>query len=324
VQIILARSCLWLESLSSWFIKLSYLSKLNMNSRVRRMSTYFLISALSLGLLASYLSTHSNVVTNAQADPYRLSSDAEKDAYITYVKQKIKEEKTASSDCKPGLGLGKLKGKEPPTENFLCNPGLENMKNKLQDKQANGGVDDKKVSKLQSNIDKKQNKLNAKFDKIRERLEKIISEEEGQKPIPPEEQKKVEEQDKKTVEEHKSQTGDNCRDGNVLDGASNQGDLKVLAECQEATGEVMHTKKMDDGDYKFFLKVDDKYNFLVNDKNNEKTDGFLVVEVVPKDQDISTVDLPSEGDKVDIWGAWVTDEKKGWHETHPAWVVSKQ
>ena len=295
-----------------------------MNSRIRCMSTYFLISALSLGLLASYLSTNINMVTNAQADPNRLSSDEEKDAYIIYVKQKIKEEKTASSDCQPGLGLGKLKGKEPPTENFLCNPGLENMKKKLQDKQANGGVDDKKISKLKSNIENKQNKLNAKFDKIRERLEKIISEEEGQKPIPPEEHKKVEEQDKKTTEEHKSQTGDNCRDGNVLDGASNQGDLKVLTECQEATGEVMHTKKMNDGDYKFFLKVDGKYDFLVNDKNNEKTDGFLVVEVVPKDQDISTVDLPKEGDKVHIWGAFVTDEPKGWHEIHPTWVVSKQ
>jgi hypothetical protein len=288
------------------------------------MSTYFLISTLSLGLLASYLSTSINMVTNALADPYRLSSDAEKDAYIIYVKQKIKEEQTGSSDCQPGLGLGKLKGKEPPTENFLCNPGLEKMKNKLQEQQANGGVDDKKLSKLQSNIENKQNKLNAKFDKIREKLEKIISEEEGQKPIPKEEQKKVEEQDKKTVEEHKSQTGDNCRDGNVLDGASNQPDLKVLTECQEATGEVMHTKKMDDGDYKFFLKLDGKYDFLVNDKNDEKTDGFLVVEVVPKDQGISTVDLPKEGDKVHIWGAFVTDEPKGWHEIHPTWVVTKE
>jgi hypothetical protein len=86
----------------------------------------------------------------------------------------------------------------------------------------------------------------------------------------------------------------------------------------------MHTKKMNDGDYKFFLKVDSKYDFLVNDKNDEKTDGFLVVEVVPKDQDISTVDLPKEGDKVHIWGAFVTDEPKGWHEIHPTWVVSKQ
>jgi hypothetical protein len=284
-----------------------------MNSRVRRISIYFLISVLSLGLLVSYVSTNGNRVLNAQTDNYRLLSDQEKDAYIIYVKQKVKQEQGASPDCQPGLGLGQLKDTKPPTENLLCNPGLENMKNKLQDKQANGGVDDKKLSKL-----------NAKFDKIRERLEKIISEEEGQKPIPQDEQKKVENQDKKDVQEHKSQTGDNCRDGNVLDGAENQPDLKVLAECQQATGEVMHTKKMDDGDYKFFLKVDDKYNFLVNDKNNEKTDGFLVVEVVPKDQDISTVDLPTEGDKVDIWGAWVTDTPKGWHEIHPTWEVAKQ
>jgi hypothetical protein len=296
-----------------------------MNYKARSISTYFLFSALSLGLLTSYVSSHSNIVANAQTDTYRLLSDQEKDAYIIYVKQKIKEENKDPSDCKPGLALGQLKKeKNVPTENFLCNPGLEKMKNKLQDKQANSGVDDKKLSKLQSNIEKKQNKLNAKFDKIRERLEKIISEEEGQKPIPKEEQDKVTEQDKKDVEEHKSQTGDNCRDGNVLDGASNEPDLKVLTECQEATGEVMHTKKMDDGDYKFFLKVDDKYDFLVNDKNDEKTDGFLVVEVVPKDQDISTVDLPSEGDKVHIWGAWVTDEPKGWHEIHPTWVVTKE
>ncbi len=78
-----------------------------MNSRVRRMSTYFLISALSLGLLASYLSTNINMVTNAQADPNRLSSDEEKDAYIIYVKQKIKEEKTASSDCQTRIRIRK-------------------------------------------------------------------------------------------------------------------------------------------------------------------------------------------------------------------------
>ena len=30
--------------------------------------------------------------------------------------------------------------------------------------------------------------------------------------------------------------------GNVLNGASNE-DLKVLAECQDAVGDVMHTKK---------------------------------------------------------------------------------
>lgn len=292
-----------------------------MNSRVRSISTCVIISALSLALLLSYVSSHSNLVSNAQTDPYRFSSAQEKNAYIVYVKQKIKQD----SECQPGLNLGQLKkDKTIPTENFLCNPGLENMKKKLQDVQTNGGANDKKSSKLKNIIENKQNKLNAKFDKIREKLEKAISEPEGEKPISQDEKNKVDEQDKKDTQEHKTQTGENCRSGNVLDGASNQPDLKVLADCQEATGEVMHTKKMNDGDYKFFLDVGDQYKFLVNDKNNEKTEGFLVVEVVPKDQDISTVYLPKEGDKVDIHGAWVTDEKKGWHEIHPTWVVTKQ
>jgi hypothetical protein len=43
-------------------------------------------------------------------------------------------------------------------------------------------------------------------------------------------------------------TGPDCRPGNVLAGASNEQDLRVISECQDATGIVMHTKKMDDGD----------------------------------------------------------------------------
>ena len=104
--------------------------------------------------------------------------------------------------------------------------------------------------------------------------------------MPDDIQKLIDKEDIKTTEKHNSKTGEHCKDGNVLDGASNEEDLKVLAECQDAIGDVMHTKKMDDGDYKFLLKLDDKYKFLINDKNEEKTDGFLVIEVVPKDQDI--------------------------------------
>ena len=118
------------------------------------------------------------------------------------------------------------------------------------------------------------------------------------------------------MEQHKSLTGDNWR-GKCSDGASNTGDLKVLAECQEATGDVMHTKDMDDGDYKFLFKLYDKYEFLLNDNNYEKTDGLLVVEVVPADRDIQSVSLPKESNKVHVGGAWVTDEPNGWHEIHP-------
>ena len=157
---------------------------------------------------------------------------------------------------------------------------------------------------------------------IKQRLDLIISEEEGEAPIPKADQDRIESQDKVVVTERKGITGPDCRSGNVLDGASNAEDLRVLAECQDATGTVMHTKKMDDGDYKFFLKVDEQFRFLVNEKNDEKTDGFLVVEIVPPHQD--GMYLPKDGDRVHVWGAWVTDKPKGWHEIHPTWKVVNQ
>ena len=156
-----------------------------------------------------------------------------------------------------------------------------------------------------------------------QRLESIIIEREGEKPIPLEEQKKIESEDLIVIREHKSLTGPNCKTGDVLNGATNKKDLKVLNECQEAIGVVRHTKKMDDGDFKFLLDLDKKYDFLLNEKNNQKTDGLLVVEIVPKDQNIRSVFLPKPGDRVDIWGAWVTDKPKGWHEIHPTWKVGE-
>ena len=76
---------------------------------------------------------------------------------------------------------------------------------------------------------------------------------------------------------------------------------------------------MNDGDYKFALKVRDQYKDLLNKINNKKT-----VEIVSKDQKHKEdVVKPKTGDKVDVWGAWVTDKPKGWHEIHPAWKVVK-
>jgi hypothetical protein len=156
---------------------------------------------------------------------------------------------------------------------------------------------------------------------LKQKLEIAISEEEGEAPIPLEDQNRVESSDRVIVTQHKALTGPDCKTGNVLAGASNEENLRVLSECQEATGVIMHTKKMDDGDFKFFLKLDDKFKFLTNEKNNDKTDGFLVVEIVPTDQGKSGIILPKEGDHVHIWGAWVTDKPKGWHEIHPTWKV---
>jgi hypothetical protein len=301
---------------------------MNFYKHNRNISKYLLISILSIGLIFSY-STASHVLSiklwATTSNPYVITNDQVKDNYLVYIKEKTnKGQEKGNSECQRGLGVGVLQG-----DDIICNPGLKNLQkkaDKLDDNLQKGDeLDGDFVGKLSEKLEKKKEVLSDKFEKLRERMEKAISEEEEEEtPLPLEDKKKVDEQDVKTVEEHKSIEGDECRDGNVLDGASNEEDLKVLAECQEAVGDVMHTKKMDDGDYKFLLKLDDKYGYLINDKNDEKTDGLLVIEVVPDDQNIDKVVLPESGDKVHVWGAWVTDEPKGWHEIHPTWKITKE
>jgi hypothetical protein len=285
-------------------------------------SKYVLILIFSTALILSYSAAGSILLRKTSAtinDPYQITNEQVKDSYLVYIKEKIN--KGPNSECQPGFGAGVVQG-----DDIMCIPGLSNQQNKLNElenqvEELDYGI----VSKLSDKLEKNEEVLADKFEKLRERMEKAISEEEEEEnPLPKDIQKLIDKEDEETKEKHQSKEGEHCRDGNVLNGASNEEDLKVLADCQDAVGDVMHTKKMDDGDYKFLLKLDDEYEFLANDKNEEKTDGLLVVEVVPKDQDLKRVDLPKEGDKVHVWGAWVTDKPKGWHEIHPTWEVIKQ
>jgi hypothetical protein len=197
----------------------------------------------------------------------------------------------------------------------------QSSQNASQSVESQNQLQANQSTEIQNNPQVNINNTQTNNIQLQQRLESLIIEREGEKPIPLEEQKRIESRDVIVIKEHKALTGPNCRTGNVLSGATNEKDLRVLSECQDVIGVVKHTKKMDDGDYKFFLDVDKKYDFLLNDRNREKTDGFLVVEIVPKDQDIAGIHLPKTGDQVHVWGAWVTDKPKGWHEIHPAWKV---
>lgn len=292
------------------------------NLLMQSRSSFILSSFVALIFTVALISNGpvSATVIESTNDPIQISNEEVKNSYLQYVKLKIGQGQGLSdSKCQPGLG--QLESDDLLNDNALCNHGLENM----QDKLTNEELDQNIINKLSDNVENKATILKDKLEKLRERMEKAISEEEEEGIILPEDvRKKIDADDIKAMEGHKSKEGAECRGGDVLDGASNAEDLRVLADCQDAVGDVMHTKKMDDGDYKFLLKLEDKYQFLVNDKNEEKTDGLLVVEVVPQDQDIQNIVLPESGDKVHVWGAWVTDEPKGWHEIHPTWQITKE
>ena len=45
-------------------------------------------------------------------------------------------------------------------------------------------------------------------------------------------------------------------------------------------------------------------------------------ELIPEDQDSSLIQIPEEGDRVRVVGAWVTDKAfNGWNEIHPVWQI---
>lgn len=117
----------------------------------------------------------------------------------------------------------------------------------------------------------------------------------------------------------------NCRQGNVLDGADRQARFQVLSTCQEAVG-IVHDmsgqKQADDGDYQFNLDVEEPYKKLLNDENTKQVNNMLVIEIIPKDQNNPDVYMPKNGDKINVYGAWVTDTPHGWNEIHPVWKVS--
>jgi len=192
----------------------------------------------------------------------------------------------------------------------------QSLKEQLLDRilsQEEDGTND--TSARLNNAESVKNNVENIKDKILEEAGLTLSNDEA---------KQVNQDDNKILSVHASKQGSNCRSGDVLAGASNKKDLKVLSNCEEVIGTVKHTKKMNDGDYKFALKVRDQYKDLLNKINNKKTGGYLIVEIVPKDQkNNKDVVKPKTGDKVDVWGAWVTDKPKGWHEIHPAWKVVK-
>lgn len=269
----------------------------------------FLILSFSIVLLASQ-GTSNSYLNKSWADKPQNNSDSNNDLEIAAVPSQDSEDnnKTVNNLTDQVLSGDQVSEDNNQTTTEIPGDSVSNQTTNQTIETQNQTQNNQDVN-IQNNI------------QLKQRLEISISEEEGQAPIPLEEQNRIESSDRITETQHSALTGPDCRSGNVLAGASNAGDLRLLSKCQDATGTVMHTKKMDDGDYKLFLKLDEKFKFLANEKNNEKTDGFLVVEIVPSHQGTNGVILPKEGDHVHVWGAWVTDKPKGWHEIHPAWEV---
>jgi hypothetical protein len=116
-----------------------------------------------------------------------------------------------------------------------------------------------------------------------------------------------------------------CRKGDVLADNNKPDRYDLLSRCEEVIGTIGEDEgRQPDGDLKYRLDVGEEYKYLLNEENYEKADGMLVIEINPNDQDSSMIEIPEEGDRVRVIGAWVTDDpdgNPGWNEIHPAWQI---
>lgn len=78
----------------------------------------------------------------------------------------------------------------------------------------------------------------------------------------------------------------NCRQGNIFDGVTRQARFTALSTCEKVIGIVHDMKgtKEPDVDYQFNLASELPYKKLLNDVNNNRVNGMLVIEIIPRDQ----------------------------------------
>jgi len=116
----------------------------------------------------------------------------------------------------------------------------------------------------------------------------------------------------------------NCNQGNIFEGVDRQARFSVLSTCEKVVGIVYDMKETreDDGDYQFNLELESQYKQLLNNENKKQVQDMLVIEITSKDQQSDAIHIPKNGDKIEVYGAWVTDNPHGWNEIHPAWKIT--
>jgi hypothetical protein len=88
--------------------------------------------------------------------------------------------------------------------------------------------------------------------------------------------------DKASATNYEVEEDGQCRKGNVPKGVYNPGRLSVLFSCEEAIGMIHNSERVSDGDYNFYLEVKDDYMKLLNEANDERANGMIVVEIYTK------------------------------------------
>jgi hypothetical protein len=106
--------------------------------------------------------------------------------------------------------------------------------------------------------------------------------------------------------------------------ASEQADLQLHDACGTISGTVQSIYFNVEGEqriYHFLIKPDAQFATMLNDGNNAKQNGCLVIEVEPTDSAI--IPRLHINQHLEVQGPFVLDVPNGWNEIHPAKMVTE-
>ena len=110
-----------------------------------------------------------------------------------------------------------------------------------------------------------------------------------------------------------------CRKGNPLEGVSNPLRLRVISDCEMGSGIVKSVNLQDDGDWRIDVSLSLQYGKLLDPGNVNRQNGWLVLELIPRDQ--ATISVPLVGRQITFVGPLVYDSQNYWNAIYPVWSI---
>jgi len=104
-----------------------------------------------------------------------------------------------------------------------------------------------------------------------------------------------------------------------LEGVSNPERLRIISVCEVGSGTVKSVNLQSDGDWRIDVGLGPQYGKLLDVGNVDHQSGWLVLELIPRDQ--ATVSVPSLGEQITFVGPLVYDSDNHWNAIHPVWSI---
>jgi hypothetical protein len=86
-----------------------------------------------------------------------------------------------------------------------------------------------------------------------------------------------------------------------------------------AGGLVKSVTLQDDGDRRIDVSLDPQYGKLLDVGNVDQQSGWLVLELIPRDE--ATISVPSVGEQITFVGPLVYDTVNHWNAINPVWSI---